>query len=164
MFSNINTQALLELVKNNEKVNNFDLRHLIDDCGTFGCLIGNDYIQKHGKFNPIIDYSMNVEVSQQVFEWSKSEYCLPKSIWNFLFQYYDANKTWRGILLNSIGCARDCSDKKAALRRVRKFIYYYLHKQELIYDERGCVRETIRRQEGNYNIVNKVKEKALQVA
>jgi len=50
-------------------------------------------------------------------------------------------------------------DKEKCLERVRKVIYYILHKRELIYDERGCVRETIRRAEGNHNVVKQVKNK-----
>lgn len=52
--------------------------------------------------------------------------------------------------------AERANDRAAAVRRVRKFLYYILHKRELLHEADGCVRETARRQEGNHLVTQAV--------
>ena len=119
-----NIQALMQLVKNNENSKDFDLTHWTSDCGTFGCLVGNDLLAR------------NVFISEAILQdilWGKRHdhyYGLQHSVFNWLFncRKKDHENNWK---------LRNNKDKKAALNRVRKAIYYILRKRELMYDDDG---------------------------
>ena len=50
----------------------------------------------------------------------------------------------------------DEDTREQRIGRLRKFVYYVLHKRELLYDDSGCVRESARRAEGDHHIVRQV--------
>jgi hypothetical protein len=160
MIAEANIQNLMRLVKNNERARRFDLSLLLqhDECGTIGCLVGNDYIAEYNKTS----YFSVADVDR-----TQIEYGISPQIWDFLFS--NLNTEYNYGLYEIFGekkviriCKqRDHLDKEAAIKRVLKFIYYVLHKRELLYDDSGRIRETARRQEGNHNVLKQVKEKVL---
>lgn len=52
----------------------------------------------------------------------------------------------------------DADDQDACIRKVRKFIYYKLHKRELCHEPDGRIRESARRAEGDHHIARRVLE------
>lgn len=152
MISEANIPNLMRCVANNEKAPGFNLHQW--DCGTYGCLFGNDMIANGlaGVFS----------VTFNPHTLAESEYGLSQGAELFLFSCMDVGYLDRWVRFPGGGGLRSKHDREAALSRLRKFIYYVLHKRELLYDDRGCIRETARRAEGNHMVLSQVKEAVRQ--
>jgi hypothetical protein len=155
----INFQRLLDVVKATEIVplGGFDMCCVNEkySCRTVGCMIGN-YNAMVGRDPHCFGDRQNNEEQDDwdYFGITEDEYA-----WLFLGSpnhfYFDFDRPRPGL-----------SDitKDMALARLRKFIYYKLHKQEMIYDERGCVTERSRTQEGNHGFASRAKVMAESMA
>jgi hypothetical protein len=154
VITEANIPNLLRCVRNNEEAKGFYLGRWITvehECGTIGCLVGNDWLALGHE--PVVP-------GCTVNEWALMEYALKPGVGRFLFGESDIPKRpGLGIATKSLwpGEQRDQHDREAALARLRKFIYYVLHKRELLYDDSGRIRETARRAEGNHMILRSVR-------
>lgn len=146
MITEANLPALMRCVTNNEKAQRFDLSTYRHDCGTYGCLVGNDSIalgidepEMYGR------YSGHIVWGIREYGIMEDNNICPggESLWSFLFGYYHRTDVTR----------------EACLNRLRKFIYYVAHKRELLYDDSGRVRETARRAEGDHHVLRQVKKR-----
>lgn len=171
----IDYQGLFKLVKANEEAERFDLGFWVDHdvCGTIGCLVGNFCLANPEdalKLDETIEEPVYSEsgVRGDAFRHIAARFGLThnESQWLFgtvdpaLFQSMGYWENIRSIYSSMFsGDYRDCTDRAAAIARVRKFIYYKLHKQEMLYEEDGRVRESARRAEGDQHVVRKVLEK-----
>ena len=158
MISEVNIPALLRLIRNNEQAKSFCLMLWIAPCETYGCLVGNDWLATHpgqvfpGAIKAIEEYGLAYKTNHLVY--------------HFLFEAqgikfrYEKHESKAGEMVMVVRCPpRNIYDREVAINRVRKFVYYVLHKRELLYDDRGCIRESIRRAEGNHNVVAGVLER-----
>lgn len=189
----MHTQRMFDLVRANEEAPGFDLRHWFSDgvphagrsCGTVGCLAGNyelrlrragDSMYGPGQHPPYCDYGtvarhFGITTAESYFLFS------PWNLARWRYGIYYGERA--GILAATprfgmitpherikgvVSEERDCEDRQAAIGRVRKFIYYKLHKREMLYDADGRVRETIRRAEGDHRVDLKVRESCRQLA
>jgi hypothetical protein len=156
----MDTQALLDICRANEAVREFDLNNPVTSCGSAGCLIGNWYFiarrnDKNWTFNGVSD-ELGITLAEAAFLFSEYDR-FPGSTYRIPTRNF-----WQALGGVEPGLPRPrhgLEARDAAIRRVRKFIFYKLHKRELCYDENGCVRETIRRAEGNHNVTRSVLEK-----
>lgn len=142
----MNTQTLFRLIRNNENAKGFYLTLWFStsiECGTIGCLVGNDALMSG---NEQLRLSL-LTCHTDPYIFPAKEYGISRMAAAWLFGPY---KTLRG------GGNRNPDDREAAINRVRKYVYWKLHRQEMMYDERGCVRETIRRAEGNHMVARQV--------
>lgn len=157
----MNAQALFRLIRNNEAAENFDLGQWV--CGTYGCLVGNDLLACG--FEPRAFHCMR-------FTEAGDFYGISALMASFLFGRHEVDRGSSGIAVADYGNGemvisahdmgeslrdRNIEDKDAAISRVRKYLYYKLHKAEMEYDDRGCVRESIRRAEGDHHVLRAVK-------
>lgn len=163
MITETNIPALLRLIKNNELSKAFDLRHFVQPCGTFGCLIGNDWLATHEPSLAGLEFDFR---HTNFWEFSRCQYKTSHWVSFWLFNTHDFFKGPWGIRLSKswFGEQRNCTDRQAALNRVRKFVYYVLHKRELLYDDSGCIRETARRSEGDQHVLQQVQQKVRSIS
>jgi hypothetical protein len=158
----MNTQNLLDCIKASENSESFDLNLIVSECGTYGCLVGNHLISLG------MD-SRDVCLAFESLE-NREFYGLTKLEYQFLFGIYEVfhSSEWgthlrcgfeqrRPLFTCFKSDRRNGEDKESALNRIRKLIYYKLHKKEMMYDERGCVRESARKA-GHVGIAEKVVE------
>ena len=152
-MSKINFQALLDVVKATETqyTDIFDMGTVFSDshkrCGTAGCMIGNYNLMKCISKTRFTEHSKEFGITDHEFTWLFD-------MGVYLKYTGDGSQPIR-ILFE-----RDLKEvtKEQALSRLRKFIYYKLHKQEMIYDDQGCVRESARRTEGDHMIAKRAVE------
>lgn len=133
----------------NEEAEKFDLRSWYKPCRTYGCLVGNYVIKQN------INWPTDWE------RFSEEEFNLTDSEVAFLFAAENATEIAGigkvcGWHILDPRFTRPVFDKAKALNRVRKFIYYNLHKREMLYEEDGRVKESARRAEGDHMIMEKV--------
>lgn len=155
MITEANIPALMRCVRNNESAPGFNLLTFVSECGTFGCLVGNDRL------------GCQIHLEETHYSWSVREYGVTRTVWQFLFGECEIARGAGGLVLSRSDDGfllafngsrrRNENDRTAALNRLRKFIYYVLHKRELLYDDNGCIRETARRAEGDHHVLRKVK-------
>ena len=163
-MSKINFQALLDVVRATEiqYTDKFDMNCIFQMdygfCGTAGCMIGNYNLMK----------GLTGCLRSVTFSEHAKEFGVTKNEFDWLF---DAGVFTRVIDANGardiwVRFRRDLEEvtKEEALSRLRKFIYYKLHKQEMIYDDRGCVRESARQAEGNHMFAKKAVESSKNLA
>lgn len=173
-------QSLMDLCRANEEAEEFDLTKWISEpigfeerektissmlcygdideppCGTYGCLVGNHLLKTR-------EWEKLDEIDRGTFSTAAHYYGLTSGEAEFLFSSLNHEvgpnglipDGWGGYRLN-VGSHRRHRDKDAAIRRVRKLIYYKLRKQELCYEEDGRVKESARRAEGDHRIDRKV--------
>jgi len=145
----IEFQKLLQLCKANEESKNFNLRTWLQSCGTFGCLVGNDWCANKEN-RPYLQHN----VGSRDISGTQKEYGLTKNEFRFLFMGRDNTHSYYpqlGCTIHALnGKPRHPLDKTAAINRVRKFIYYHLHKQEVM------ATETARHIEGDWMLTEKV--------
>lgn len=147
MISEANIPNLLRCVRNTEKARGFWFPMHFHDCGSYGCLIGNDAIAHlglEGSWYQVIKQLENQTGCNNAARWSSQEYGFPL-LGNRVFD-------WLFYMGNGRG-----DTKEQRLARLRKFIYYVLHKRELLYDDSGRIRETARRSEGDHHVLRAVK-------
>jgi hypothetical protein len=154
---NMDAQALMDLCRINEESRaRFNLGTWRTICGTACCLVGNfcvarpgdslRLINESGRYMPFMD-GVRRTGDLQVQTAARFGITVPEAC--FLFGPHDKVRTVWG---RSAGMkSRDAYDMHAAVRRVRKYLYYKLRKREFCYDEKGCVRESARRMEGDHN-------------
>jgi hypothetical protein len=137
MISEANIPNLLRCVRNNEDAPGFYFCTYFHRCGTFGCLIGNDYmsVRSIAKVDSLIE-------EQPCISWAWQEYGFSEC--PRLFFWLFARCNGRG------------NTKEQRLARLRKAIYYIAHKKELLYDDSGRIRETARRAEGDHFVLRSV--------
>lgn len=146
----INFQNLLKLAKLVEnKPRKHDMNSLINYCGTTSCMMGDYLIDKEG-YTPgktiLTNYPWE-ETAQKEFGISEREV-------HFLFDYFYASYfPNKQLSKKSHVRNRMRETKEESLRRLRKFIYYKLHKYEILADL-----EKAREQEGNWDVCGKVLE------
>jgi hypothetical protein len=144
-----NFQRLLKVVQATEELplGGFNMGCVVDACGTAGCLIGN-YNALVGReprtfrYNDMVLACLCTAHAPQDyihFGISKSEYA-----WLF-----DGGPQFRRRKLSTNWSHVVEVTREQALRRLRKFLYYKLHKHELTYDEREGVSDRGRRAEGD---------------
>lgn len=154
MRPNINFKAFFELIKANEEAPNFNLRTWENKCGTYGCLIGN-YAIKHD-----IKNVFNLETRYKERVWDRAATFLGISLKEAHYLFYDFNphRCTNHITMyyTTRGERRDTTNREAAINRVRKFVYYHLHKREMCLDDKGVTEKS--RQVGDVNFAAKVKE------
>ena len=148
----INAQKMLDAIRINEEAKDFDLLSWFSECGTYGCFWGN-YLVSQGKINNTSydDISKEFNITYAEAQWLFSAVKPLKDHRNSIKcdTYFNDNS----ILILSVAYnknKRENKDRKAVLDRVRKFIYYKLHKQELM-ESRDL--------EGDHHAVNKAVEK-----
>jgi hypothetical protein len=159
MISEVNTQALLRCIRNNEEARGFDLSNWVHDCGTYGCLVGNDLLACGV---PRSDWHVRTYAA------AGRHYGLSSLVAQYLFGVFEYKPGPYGFtvykdgmkepVLNGAAGFRDATDREAALKRLRKAAYYFMHKKEMLYDDSGRIRETARRAEGDHHVCRKVKQ------
>lgn len=158
----IEFQKLLDLIKTNGCASHFRLNCFINSCGTFGCLIGNDFLANRGE-RPCLRSAIKdigPDLGGAVWNWRiiATEYGITLSESLFLFSDIKHTLCWVKDHNEGFAVYRDFLDKKAAINRVRKFIYYKLHKRELMEDPQT------RHSEGDFNVVQRTVEKVSALA
>lgn len=147
----MDAQALMNLIKANEEAPNFNLRTWEAPCGTYGCLWGNYCIASGTpiSLNPIRESAavLGITPSEAVFLFSAANLLVGK--WGI---QYESDGLPAGDSTNW----RQPDDREAAIKRVRKFLYYKLHKRELCHEPDGRVKESARHTEGDHNVVRRV--------
>lgn len=147
MITEARIDNLLRCVRNNEEALGFDFPDIVHPCGAYGCLMGNDALasfniratdwdEAHEEFGRISGY-------EYIWDWTEEQYGIRDNSRLCEWLFYWSNN--RG----------DTREQRVA--RLRKFIYYVLHKRELLYDDSGAVRETARRTEGDHHVLRAVK-------
>jgi hypothetical protein len=179
----IDFQGLLNLVTANEKARRFNLGYwwekLNNGCGTVGCLIGNfchyhprDKLVIRGNSPKLLDATFD-DANDGCWAQIAARFGITKNESEWMFGAQEitsmdsvldwmnaiAQPGWDGCFDLFDGEGRDCENKAAAIARVRKFIYYKLHKQEMLYEADGRVKESARRAEGDHHVIRKVLEK-----
>lgn len=152
----INFQRLLDVAKATEllPLGGFmmdEVLYEVDEsdssCGTAGCMIGN-YNRMVGR--DAFSFGDGVD-DHLYFGISRAEY-------DFLFAEGDnVFSKIRGRVLCKV-------TRPKALSRLRKFIYFKMHKHEMTYDERYGVSDRGRKAEGNQNFAGRAKAKAAELA
>jgi hypothetical protein len=170
MITEANIPNLLRCVTSTENAPNFDLGTWVqvgEPCGTYGCLVGNDILTTtgnirsrhtwHDDFDEVTCLNtLNVDEDVDISEWAMQEYGISEKLMDYLFMPNDFLLRWNGGHNAYDFKTRKHDDRAAALRRLRKVIYYILHKRELMYTDDMKVRETARRQEGDHNVLQQV--------
>ncbi len=172
MISETKIGALLDCITANEKAPGFtlgkwiesDARSAMPTCGTYGCLLGNHMIAAgrwdagQGAFVLVNGGQMEAAGSGPM-RLAMDEYGLSLSLASWLFGVNEIGHLPDGEIsfISFIYSARRRDhSREACLNRLRKYVYYVLHKRELLYDDSGAVRETARRAEGNHMVVDAV--------
>lgn len=179
----MDTQALMDLCRINEEAKEFDLGKWSEDlhprrtffglrCGTAGCLIGNFCLSnpddrlklantdKWG-IVPAIDGrpfcdTQGFLTGEKVWSHIGERFGISQSEASFLFNSRDKVRDSHGRIEKWI--FRNCKNRDAAIRRVRKLIYYKMRKQEFTHEPDGRVRESARRMEGDRRFDRQVLE------
>lgn len=164
-------QAFMRMIRNNEHAPGFYLCNWTSWCGTFGCLYGNDRIAEGRPIRP------NATFRDAIFD-ACEDYglTLAEATWCFGTQYL-ARKSGHGIVFETAALdqqamwmerkpvpgmplqswrGKDPNNLVAAMARLRKLLYYKLHKQEMMYEEDGRVKESARKAEGDHHVLRKV--------
>lgn len=144
MLYDANISALKRCVRNNEKAPNFDLGSFVRTCGTFGCLVGNDWIAING----VGEYEKGNNIS--FYNWADREYQIAPQLRFFLFSTLEAVRDKHGRCEG--GRQRSRLDREAALNRLRKFIAYIERKRAIWYEADGRVSELARKREGDWGV------------
>ena len=160
-YHKVDVQALLEIARIAE--NTPDELFLMKtwgtftDCGTVACLIGNWYVSK-GEITGLKNIHPNESVGQQFdFHDISDRLNIPETISLFLFGDHLACTSNRAVkeafFLN----------KEQAISRLRKVIYYILHKREIMGLDKENWREIYEeaRRAGDIGVANKVSEDVL---
>jgi hypothetical protein len=161
-------QSLLRLIRHNEQAKSFDLSlwFYVDhddivrgECGTTGCLVGNDVmgccsldtVSMESIENQLSDTLMR-GLGSKLKPWSTATgeygYGVPHRIFAWLFH---------SVAVRSNGqydFHRDELDRDAAIARVRKYVYYVLHKREMMTG--GTKTYDNARQTGHVNVAAKI--------
>lgn len=131
----MNTQALLRLIDANERAAYFCLARWfnhkdLSEC-TGGCLVGNDYLENRNQTNLSIVYVYRTSIDGDSV---MKEYGVTSREYRYLFSAFNHKFVWCPVRRENIVklVQRDVRDKQAAINRVRKFIYYKLHKKEML--------------------------------
>jgi hypothetical protein len=146
MITEANIPNLLRCVRNTENARGFLFSQHVHECGSFGCLIGNDAIATFsltGEWRDVMSQFRSKTGEYGFADWAATEYGV---------DYYGRALGWLFYEPNLSG-----NTQEQRLGRLRKFIYYVLHKRELLYDDSGRIRETARRAEGNHMVLRSVK-------
>ena len=165
MLTKPNFQRLLDVCKATEQqfTTRFDMHEVYskDSCGTVGCMIGN--------YNVMVDR----EVDRFSDGWSYQDNRMYEDWEYFGITQYEYNWLFtegvvfgrKNYALRYITPRRNLKrvTKEEALSRLRKFIYYKMHKHEMIVDEKYGVREEARQKEGDNNFVNRASKKAAEL-
>ena len=159
----MDTQALLDLCRINEEAPEFDLGFW--SCGTHGCLVGNFCIARPTDRLRIDGWKMRCRGVDSNYDMTHvaTRFGITFREGSFLFASSERTRGRWGefvSLVHARGVERPLADREAAIRRVRKFIYWKLKRREFMYDDRGCVREEARRMEGNRNFAAQARELA----
>jgi len=147
-------KKLLSLIKANEQAIGFNLKCWLHFCDMFGCLVGNDVLV-HRDERPLLSKGLlsrairNYGKFRWTFESIGSEYGITTKEAKFLFFGLDSHLYWdpqqqRNVTMQT---PRNFTDRKAAINRVRKFVYYKLHKRGLMEDP------AVRHLEGDHHVV-----------
>jgi len=139
MLTKPNFQELLDVVKATENLHTdvFDMSEvfILGECGTAGCMIGNYNLMKNRRVHTFLSGDQKAfGITRQEYRWLFSDMANIGS-WNT--KHRDLSAVTR----------------EQALARLRKFIYYKLHKHEMCYDEKRGVSERSRTLEGNHGFV-----------
>jgi len=146
-----NVQVLIDIIKTTESVNykNFDMGDWMNDCNTKGCMIGH-YMYEHGS-SIISDNDINYlgsDVSKAFLNIAnKLKISHKESSWLFGCNHL----SFKGRPYSTV------EKKRAALKRLRTFLYYKLHKMDILSDY-----EWARHAEGNHFVNNKVTKSVTQ--
>ena len=153
------TQLLLDLIKANEAAENFNLGRWIEHCGTYGCLVGNHACAVGGEFLSVASSFCDGDAST-TFSILASKYGVTIRESFFLFASQNNTICWDAGSGENIYSTtyRLRTDKQKAINRVRKYLYYKLHKQELMEDPK------VRHMEGDHHVVRKAAERAVCMA
>lgn len=142
----IQFQRLLDACKATEELPLGCFRMDVVFCGTAGCVIGN--------YNALTGRAP----SRFGFKDSSST---PVDDWEFFGisenEYHWLFAVGPGFHLLTSYRFLDAVTREQALARLRKFIYYKLHKHEMCYSEKYSVREEARRAEGNQGFAARAK-------
>lgn len=147
----IDIQALMRMATYAEQASYVEMSNWFTPCGTHGCLVGTYALRE----NLSIRFSRNPDEELPVIEgtlpqlFAEYEFNITRTEVKFLFGIHPAfGWNWT----DAWGHLRSASmlGKEQAIRRLRKFIYYKLHKSELLADY-----EKARRTEGNQDFVGK---------
>lgn len=168
----MNVQKLFDLIKANEEADNFYLSDWFSDCGTYGCLVGNYCLIKDKQYLKNILFGCGPTANH--YEKIAYHFDIPYNIAIFLFSpynYYKEDSLLRDPYDNLHNFdfdeiedhpyARKQWDRDAAINRIRKYLYYHLHKREMELDERG-VKESARNA-GSWDLMDRVKKELVHV-
>lgn len=136
-----NLDNLRRCARNTERAKHFDLSICRSDCGTYGCLLGNDAAACGLSRLEVWDrYGGH-------FAFGSREYNIPSAIdgsshiGSFLFGFKKRHGKY---------------SKEACLSRLYKFIAYCERKRAMLYEADGRVKESARRNEGDYMFCKQV--------
>jgi len=122
-------RKLYELASANEQSIGFNLDLWLNECGSFGCLVGNDFLVN------MVDRPYLTARGSDFWDIPtlRLEYGISKGEAYFLFYDASTRYVWNSDLNTNIRIRqfRNSQDKEGAVKRIRKFLYYRLHKQEL---------------------------------
>lgn len=154
----IQFQRLLDVCKATETlpIGGFDMGTI--NCGTVGCMIGN-YNAMTGRAK----LRFGTRYGRSVDDHDCAHFGITEREYKWLFDLGVYRGCFEEVLkTNWSGPDRDIANVTSAeaLRRLRKFIYYKLHKHEMCYDEKYGVKESARRAEGNHCFAMRAKAKA----
>ena len=123
-------------------------------CGTVGCMIGN-YNVMTGREADRFGISWS---SKSEGEYSDADHFgITELEYDWLFaEMAQFGRGWSTPERWLMDVTRE-----QALSRLRKFIYYKMHKHEMCYDEKYGVREESRHAEGNHNFASRAKKEAI---
>src|SRR3990172_3585323 len=144
-----NFQALLDVVKATKllPLQRFDMSEVfyVDlCCGTVGCMIGNyNALVNRGSFQFGSCGGGKGGGDWDYFGITKEEY-----FWLFAERASDRYELVTNWSNSHLGL-KDVT-RKQAIARLRKLIYYKLHKHEMCHDQKYGVRDEARRAEGNH--------------
>lgn len=141
----MDTQALLDLCRINEEAYEFHLGYWSNVCQTHGCLVGNFVLARQCDTLTLNTLNRTLCAFQAIAR--RFEITFNES--SFLFNMEDVVRDKFGRYVH--GRLRPMKDREAAIRRVRKFIYWKLKRREFMHEPDGRVRESARRLEGDHN-------------
>lgn len=147
-----------------------------NECGTAGCLIGNYNAmvgRAPGRFGTF-EVNLNSDVVLDKLPGDWEHFGITTAEYDWLFNegpVFNEAKTDRRTYDTSYGWeiyarAGDANliSRERTLTRLRKFIYYKLHKHEMIHDEKYGVREEARTKEGNHYFATRAVQEAASCA
>lgn len=156
----MDAQGLMDLCRVNEEAPDFNLATWQEPCGTFGCLVGNFCVARPDDELRMVRYGWGfapmIEPECGIWKSVAKRFGLTLGEAEFLFAGTNHSFNEWGLIPDREGGflatdMRDCKDRSAAIRRVRKLIYWKLKRREFIHEPDGRVRESARRLEGDHN-------------